>query len=264
MQRRVRHHKSWGIILVVCSVLLLIVGPLASSSGFFGTEVCTFEAEAPGVVPSGTVCTMNVECGVGGLCVGGFCDGLPASRTISITSATCTLTPPSTIGKLLCSNLETAITPVGGSWDVTFASESGGVVPFTTDDISGMTMSPFFLCGLTHDVQTHTMTSQSFTYTPNNGNPNNGTLSGKSEDRIISLLSGSVEARADKTGTYQGTITDFTGTIPGTMTLNFVYDGQWVAKGFLGALSPMSLGVLATMLAAAGGSLLWRSRARSA
>ena len=148
-----------------------------------------------------------------------------------------------------------AVTPLGGSWQVTFLGQSGGVVDYTTDDLSSMTMSSFTLCGFTHNVQSHTMTSQSFTY-----DDNTGFLSGASTDRIISLVGNMVTARADKTGTYSGTISDFSGP---TMTAMFTYNGTWVARGFLGALSPLSMGVLAALLVGAGGSLLWRRRARS-
>ncbi len=231
MRRCVQRLSPVGAVLLGCSLLLLGASPRAAHAQ--GTEICDFVATAPGVSLA----------------------SLPATRTFTIVSATCTLTPPSTIGKMFCGESEMAVTPLGGSWQVTFLGQSGGVVDYTTDDLSSMTMSSFTLCGFTHNVQSHTMTSQSFTY-----DDNTGLLSGASTDRIISLVGNWVTARADKTGTYSGTISNFSGP---TMTATFTYNGTWVAKGFLGALSPLSMGVLAALLVGAGGSLLWRRRARS-
>ena len=233
MRRCAQRLRSGGAVLVVCTLFLLGVGSRAAHAQFVGTEICTFTATAPGVSLL----------------------SLPASRTFTISSASCTLTPPSRIGKFFCSQSETVVTPLGGSWDVTFNSESDGVVDYTTDDLSGMTMSPFSLCGFTHNVQTHTMTSQTFAY-----DDNTTALSGASTDEIISIISYMVTARAEKTGTYSGSISSFSGP---TMTATFTYTGTWMAKGVLPGLSPLGVGVL-TALLIGGGLLLWRHRGRSA
>ena len=231
MKRRVQQLMSGGSGLLVCALLLLGATPRAAHA-VPGTEVCTFVATAPGV------------------------SSLPASRTLTISSASCTLTPPSMIYDLFCTPSEMVATPLGGSWEVTFFDAVSPDVGITVDDLSGVTMSPFSLCGLTVDVQLHSMETQSFSLDSGTGD-----LAGDSTDLIYSDIGGVFTAKAAKIGSYEGLISSFSGS---TMTMSFTYTGTWLAFGRLPGLTPLGAGVLAAFLLGAGGFLQWRRRLRGA
>ena len=247
--RRYAQRLTFGsAALLVCTLFLLGATSRAAHAQFggvlAGTEFCVFEATAPAVT------------------------SLPADRTFTISGITeCTLSPPPLIEGVLCNTSEEAVSTLGGEWDVHFngtGSPSGKIVDFTTKDLSRLTMSDFTLCSFSHKVNSHTMSSQTFSVDVDSLGLGLSGLTGASTDRIrsrITVMGMSMIARASKSGTYGGTITNFTG--PGVMTLNFEYNGVWIAKEISPGLSPLGVGVLTALLMGGGGFLLWRKRLRS-
>ena len=243
MQRFVRLTFG-GAAFLVFTLVLLGASPRAAHS--FAKEECDFVGTADSV----DLALLADD---------------PQMRTISVEpGSTCLLTLPPGIVRLasiVCGMEVAPVITMGGTWDVTFQSITAGIVPFTTDDISQLTMTPnpFPLCGFMHEVTSHTMDNQTFTF-----DNNTGFLIGDSRDTISSDLtkpgSKKMKAKAFKFGMYGGTIMDFSPS-GGTMTLEFHYDGRWVPRGGLPGLSFVGLGMLAALLMSGGGFLLWRRRA---
>ena len=245
MQRCVQRLTFGGAALLVCPLFLLGASPRPAHAIVLGEESCHFEATADAV---------NLI-------------DLPQTRTLSIDKnlSWCTVTPPSIFRGILCDS-EPVDAPIEGTWVVTFESESEeGIVDITVDDLSGMSMSEFSLCTFATIVQSHTITSQRFTYT----NDVTKALWGTSTDKIVSLLNSVITVQGRQTGTYTGSINSIssgcpmgTGSCSGTMTMVFDYEGTWVVTEILPGLSPLGVGVLTALFVAGGGFALWRQRAR--
>ena len=87
---------------------------------------------------------------------------LPADRTFTVSTFTCTDKAPTTMFGMPCSGFEDADNTLGGTFDVHFEESpdpNENEIDLTVD-ISNITMTPFTLCGFLIDVTSHVLNDQ--------------------------------------------------------------------------------------------------------